>query len=270
MLQVSDGESAVTGDCLDESFLELTPEIQRQAVFYESMNTQSKSFDSYRGLTRSNIEDLVTQGDSRAMVVRGAMAEMEARGYSDSMAFEFLWNINADVTRRLNPEDLSEEQRGHLQEAADYYYQAALNGRLLVLPYYGAAVSYISGGPVEQGWIDKVAYDQLDETRKKKSVSPAYIFYLLAFDIAPGLYETDLGRRGGLAYYRNDVSEAIVAGFRAEFEEKLAAGSADREDVIAKLEQTTPIEEILQDYCDSVQDKRWRISELALRRYMRE
>lgn len=175
-------------DCLTPAQVESHPmfldEFERLTPFL----AMGADFGSYRSLTRESLQDLARQNDSGAMVVLGRMAELRASGVDEDRAVDFLDVTESVVVSTSGSKLPRAERRVEFLVAADWYYRAALHGRLLALARYGSTVASAGKGPVELGWMTADEYDSLPD-RQKPWFSPTSIYHHLPYVLMPELQE---------------------------------------------------------------------------------
>lgn len=218
---IGSSESASeTENCLSESMLETHPVMMDELERLDPYVVNSGSISDYRNLAESELRHLIAQGDSGAMAVLGAMHVMRARGLPDSDAVPYLLLEEPSLLSYQYKLPHTEEQRRHYQFAADWFYKAALHGRLLALINVGDQLVTLGKTPVDLGWISTEDYDQL--TRAQKSTfNAANVYQAVAFTIAPqvevGFFEEiGLGFASVFAKRFADIAEPIATQFRSD------------------------------------------------------
>jgi len=171
------------------------PQLLQDMYRLGSVSAGGANIDAYRGVDDASLRSYAEQGDGAAMAVVGAKAVMRAFDKDESRAIELLsggFHVE-ELTLQLGsvPPDVGME----LNDAAYWFYQAALHGRLFALQHYGSVRSKLFGGPVGLGWISQEAYDALG-AKERMALVPANLYLQVAYDLAPQLRE---GFLGGLA-----------------------------------------------------------------------
>jgi len=138
----------------------------------------------FRGLDEAEILGYAEQGDSAAMIVTGAILVLQAYGSNSSRAID--WLSGDGYLEDVDPDQPVSPNAGlALNDAAYWFYRAALHGRLLALQHYGEVRSQLFGGPVGLGWISRDEYDLL-ETDQRDALAPAKVYRSAALDMIPG------------------------------------------------------------------------------------
>ncbi|WP_405226033.1 hypothetical protein [Lentisalinibacter sediminis] len=238
--------------CLTVSQLERHPVFVRDMDRFHAVSDSGPSIALYRGLTEQQLLEFAAQGDSAAMVVLGAMSVMRAREWPEEQAVPYLMLEDPDLMFYTFNRPLSEEFLGHMARAREWYYRAALHGRVMVLHRVGESLSLEKGGAVELGWIEAEEYDSLSE-QEQASLMPSNIFSMLAFEVAPGLKSGPLGRLIADLMSRNDRQRAIVDRLAKRFTRDLDEAGLDP---VSVPESTAPaIEDLLDQLCESELDR---------------
>jgi len=235
-------------DCLSPAQLRTHPLVVGDADRMDSASISGRTIASYRGLSAADLNDLAMQGDSAAMAVLGAVSVMRARGLADDNAVPYLRHEDRSLHTDVTSQPLEAATVKHYQEARDWYYRSALNGRLLALYRVGEIDGIIRGGAVGLGWIEKDEYESL-LGYEKTAIDPSIIYNLLALEIAPQLRDGIFAVIYQGQRPRTEQQWAILAKLEKQFDQ-------DREE--AKLppidipESTAPpMEELLPLICDS-------------------
>ena len=173
-------------DCISPAQLESDPVLAEEYARFDSLVTSGPTIESYRGLSSAMLAGLADQGDSAAMAVLGAVSLMRAMELPEDQAVAFLLleqtaPRSAGIAKPIEP-----AKAKHLEEASDWFYRAALHGRLLALQNVGEIMAIVAGSPVELGWISPHEYDAL-EVFERHALDPANVYGALAFEIAPEL-----------------------------------------------------------------------------------
>lgn len=159
--------AATDGHCLNPSQFETHPMFMNEAAQTNLLSSGGPQVDVFRGHTREQVLSFADQNDSAAMVVLGAMAMMRGRGEDESRAFDYLYPKTGDNLR--GPQFgvvVTESAALEYQTAYDWFYKAALHGRLIALSNAGEALNLIEPNPIKQGWITREDYDALPKHEK--------------------------------------------------------------------------------------------------------
>ena len=190
--------------CLTLAQLESHPSVVKESYRFDAAGDSGPSIAAYRGLTEQEIRNFADQGESAAMVVLGAMSVMRARGWPVEQAVPYLMFENPDLMEYEYSRPISRQVAGHMAKAREWYYKAALHGRVMVLSRVGQLLSDERGGAVGLGWIGASEYDGLSGD-EQFALSPWFVYYVLSFEVAPAL---KTGPRGG------SMSEVFPMGER--------------------------------------------------------
>ena len=209
-----------TISCLNEALLETHPIMMDELRRLDPYTVNMESIAAYRDLAQSELSSLIDQGDSGAMAVVGAMHEMKARGWPESYAVPYLLHEGPDQSSNSAGLPAAEEQKRHYEQAAKWFYQAALHGRVLALTYVGRQLDNMGSSPVDLGWISADEYNQL--TRAERSTfNAANVYQAVAYTIAPeleiGLFD-DENAGFGTAFAKrfSSIAEPIAAKYRSD------------------------------------------------------
>lgn len=240
-----------SSSCLTLAQLESHPLIVEDARRFDAVGDSDPSIAAYRGFTEQELRAFAAQGESSAMVVLGAMSVMRARGWPPEQAVPYLLFEDRDLMVHEFSHPHSEETRGHMAQAREWYYKAALHGRVMVLSRVGRLLSDERGGPVGLGWIDAAEYDGLSED-EKEALSPWWVYYDLSFEVAPAL---KTGPHGGsmldilpLQERRRAIVEQLKDRFFRDLED------AGLELVSVPESVAPPIEDLMNLLCEGELD----------------
>lgn len=234
-------------NCLSESQLQSHPLLSDEWARFDSLSVTGPTIASYRGLSYTELEHLVTQGDSAAMAVLGAISFMRARGLDDSDAVSYLLSEENGQTGYRFTRPLREDLRTNYEQAREWFYQAALHGRLLSLQKVGEMTWIIDGGPVDLGWITKDEYETLGPY-ERSALDPIMIYQELAIVIAPQVGSGPFWESVSEYLPRIDQQQNVLAELARQFEQDLADAGLPQVDV---PESTAPaLEELRSMLCD--------------------
>ena len=246
----SAGDSAQP--CLTVEQLERHPILVRDSYRFDAVSGSGSSIASYRGLTEQELLDFAAQGDSGAMVVLGAMAVMRAREWPEEKAVPYLLLEDPELIFYKSDRPFSEKFLAHMARAREWYYKAALHGRVMALHRVGDLLSFERGGAVELGWIDAAEHDSLSE-QEKIALMPANLYSMLAFEVAPALKSGPLGTLIADLMPRSDRQQAIVDRLAERFYRDLDDAGLD---FVSIPESTAPpIDDLLDLLCESELDR---------------
>ena len=179
-------------DCLSPEQLESHPLFYAEAQRIDAVAVTGPTIQSYRGISPEVLENLAAQGDSAAMAVLGAVSLLKARNITADKAVPFLLLEDTSVYSYTSTHPLDEQAIEHLHEAYRWFYQAALHGRVLALPYAGHAKGILQEGAVGMGWIEQGEFDSL-KGMAKSAYEPMTVYNALAFELAPELRDGPFG-----------------------------------------------------------------------------
>lgn len=204
--------------CLTLDEFRAHPEARRVIGQLDSIAATGTDIETYRALDESTVRGFAEQGDSAAMVVVGAISVMRAHGIDESRAVDWLNRIEDSEDLKLQTQRLSPEAGLALNDAAYWFYQAALNGRVLALQYYGQVRSMLFGGPIGLGWISREEYESLERSQVSELL-PVNLYRQVAFDLAPQLALLDESRDTASG---SEIARRIRGDLVGEFNQTLA------------------------------------------------
>ena len=215
--------------CLSLLQLQDLPTVAQDAARLAALQTHGLPIAPYESFDDTTLHAFADQGDSAAMAVIGAAAVMRAYDVDEALATDWLNNEYAITDLDIGRTQLSSDASLQLNEAAYWFYEAALHGRLFALRHYGSVRSRLFGGPIGLGWISQDKYDELDD-RDRSLLQPFNVYTQVAYDIAPQL------REGLLADLSRDLPEsdlqlAIRESLLAEFEDTMSESGLQRVEV---------------------------------------
>jgi hypothetical protein len=209
--KVSAQESAVADiddllECLSADELRDHPVIRQYMSQIDAASVEGTEVEVFRGLDEATVRGYAEQGDSAAMAVMGALQVMRAYRIPDSQALDWL-NRNGKIDGQKRPEPLPADASLALNDAAYWFYEAALNGRLMALQHYGQVRGTLFGGPVGLGWIVQEEYDALEGIQRDE-LFPVNMYRRVAIDLIPGSERIPL---------RSEIAERVRNEIHNEF-----------------------------------------------------
>ena len=186
------GTQVDASNCLSQEQLESDPVLAAEIARFDALATSGPTIESYRGLSSAELAGLANQGDSAAMAARGAISVMRAMNLDENRAIDYLVLEETSLRTFSFQRPLKMETMAHLEEARDWFYRAAVHGRLLALQSAGEILGVVGGSPTELGWIPQDEYETL-EGYERHALDPANVYGALAFEIAPELRSGPLG-----------------------------------------------------------------------------
>lgn len=182
----SDAPGCLTRRELEDSLLS-GPDAQR----LHAVSVGGPDFEAYRGLDDASLRAYADQGDAAAMAIMGANAVMRAYDRSESGALPWL-NDEQSIYQATSEGMLTAEASLELNDAAYWFYQAALHGRVYALVNYGIVRNRLFSGPVGLGWLSQEEFDTMDE-EQRVAWQVENVYRQAVYDIAPQLGEGTLG-----------------------------------------------------------------------------
>lgn len=243
---------ASTPPCLTLEQLEYHPALLQDAYRLDALSDGGPTIASYRGLSEQDLLNLTVQGDSAAMVILGAMSIMRARKWPVEKAVPFLLHEEPELMSYRIERPLSAEFRSHMGQARQWFYKAALHGRILALYRVGDALSFEQGGAVELGWIDKQEYERLSKN-EKTALMPANVYNMLAYEVAPELKSGPFGAIATEVMPGTEQQRIIVDGLLTQFSRDLE--DAGLQPVVVAESTVPPMEELLSLLCEGESDR---------------
>ena len=205
--------------CLSEAMIESHPMMWDELARLQPFGTRGDHISSYRGLSESQLLAAIDQQDSAAMTVLGATYEVRARDLPDSKAVPFLNHEEQDLMSYRYSLPLSEAQVENREQAAYWYYQAALHGRLMALTHVGDQLDVLQQSPVDLGWIGQSEYDSLSRAQKS-TFNAATVYTTAIYTIAPeleiGLFPETIDSWRRMARRFDIAVPAIVEKYRSD------------------------------------------------------
>ncbi len=212
------GTATASEPCIRESEFPGTAAGQQLMARYTAIGTAGPHMEDYRAVDPATLNSLAEQGDSAAMAALGARAMLRGLQQPESRALDWLSFEVRDEPRFAEPP--TPEAALHYNEAAHWFYQAALRGRLTALMHYGTAREALFGDAIGQGWIDAEDYEGLS-TSEKSSLLPTNVYNSMMFQLAPELGDDPLF--GIAPRLEQALVETVRAPLVAEFHADLAA-----------------------------------------------
>lgn len=201
--------------CLSVRAFEEHPLVQEDVNRMHTVTAGGPDIDAYRGIDAVSLGSYAEQGDSAAMAVVGARSVLRAFGMSPSRAIEWL-NGELLIPELLQDGDpLAADAALKLNDAAYWFYQAALHGRVFALQQYGTVRGRLFGGAVGLGWISAEDFRKLDAPARSLLL-PGNVYQRAAFDLVPQLQGGALGIIASLvpeSARQGEIRAVIVADF---------------------------------------------------------
>jgi hypothetical protein len=241
--------------CLTERQLESHPLILKDGERLHSVATNGPQIEIFRGVSEGSLRSFAAQGDSAAMAVLGARAVMRALGLDEQRAVPWLQFEDVNMETMLPGKTFSEPALFELDEAARWFYRAAMHGRLYALRNYGEVIAARHGGPVGLGWIEDEDFRSLS-SRERSALYPSNVYQNVANGIAPQLTEGALGWFGNFLTFRTEREQTIRTRVTDEFHE--ASVAADLPPTVVADTASPDLEVLFSQACASVIDERLR------------
>lgn len=170
--------------CLTVDELNRHPLILKLQSQADAAATNGIDIEKFRGIDDASVRGYADQGDAAAMAVVGAMSVMRAYKVDTTRAVDWLANGGAMDGVVMEQQQMSSDAGLALNDAAYWFYQAALNGKVMALRHYGQVRGQLFGGPVGLGWIEQQDYDALDREQQLE-LSPGNIYSNVAMEMNP-------------------------------------------------------------------------------------
>ncbi len=219
-----------TGECRPTKWFSSDPRL----LEYRSVESAALQFGSggsgHNILSDAELDRLIEQDDTLAMTFRANRIVKRTRARRGS---------------------LTESDLESLELASKLYYRAALQGRVYALHGFGTVQELVHGGPVELGWIERKAYEELSPMQKS-ALSPDYIYMSLIFDVAPNLGRSYVGLsiRAQLPP-EFDKQEEVRRRLLGQFAARRAQLSVPAFSVLYPAPSYS-LEEVIGEYCDDI------------------
>jgi len=173
--------------CLTYTEARRDPGLRREMERLRGAGLLRDDFEPYRHVEDETLEDLAVTGETAAMMVLGQRRLLAALGQDPANAVDRL--TGGPSPQEGGSIDLEAINKGLLDEAADWFYRAALNGRIYALQEYGYARQWREGlleAPVRLGWVDETDWGRM--TRMEQAAwSPWNVYAEAIYDLAPSL-----------------------------------------------------------------------------------
>jgi len=235
-----------TTECLTMDQVREHPIVRQLMNQLDAAASRGADIEIFRGLDESEVLGYAEQGDAAAMVVIGAMLALRAYDADSSKAFDWLTGDGHLVGVDLEY-PMSSEASLALNDAAYWFYQAALNGRLMALQHYGQVRSQLFGGPVGLGWTTREEYDSLDADQKNE-LMPQNMYHRVATDMIPGSDEGFIqGSKRLLA--TGEFADRVRNGLHHEF--NMALSDSGLPSPVTAVADPAEFEKLRSQICDS-------------------
>lgn len=205
-----------TLDCLTWDELNAHPHVRQLQGRADAAATNGAEIEKFRGIDDVSVLGYADQGDSAAMVVVGAMSVMRAYRMDVSRAVDWLANGGDLEGVVMQQQQMSSDASLALNDAAYWFYQAALHGRVFALRHYGQVRGQLFGGPVGLGWIGQAEYDDLGPEQQQE-LWPVKLYGHAASAMKPSPDESAIQRSARMASGGELVAE-ILAEIQNEFD----------------------------------------------------
>ncbi len=246
-------------DCLTYSEVRRHPGLRQEIERVRAAGLLRDDLEVYRSVDEAALEGLADTGDTGAMMVLGQRQLLAGQGRDPRRAVDLL---NPGVASRegAGPIDLEVLDRDLLEEAAGWFYRAALHGRVYALTQVGEALSWRGGfldAPVELGWVDQDPWKTMTIT-EKSYWRPVYVYAKTVYDVAPSL-STGLGEFG----YRLSLQESVETQalrdriVRRFLEDQQAAGLPPVDIPAADFDLREFVERLCPGVADSLERDGW-------------
>lgn len=207
-------------DCLPVDELNRHPLVLKLQSQADTAATDGIDIEKFRGIDDATVRGYADQGDSAAMVVVGAMSVMRAFRVDTSRAVDWLANGGALDGVVMEQQEMSPDAGLALNDAAYWFYQAALHGKVFALRHYGQVRDQLFGGPVGLGWIEQQDYDAL-ERDQQLVLSPARIYGSAAAAMRP-VPDENVSRTPVSKSPVSEIAERVLFDIRSNFDDSIA------------------------------------------------
>ncbi|MGI9205454.1 MAG: hypothetical protein ACR2Q3_15680 [Woeseiaceae bacterium] len=203
-------------DCITTAELNAHPLIRQFQSQADAAATNGADIEKFRGVDDASVRGYADQGDSAAMVVVGAMSVMRAFRVDASRAVDWLDNGGELEGVVMEQQQMSSDAGLALNDAAYWFYQAALHGKVFALQHYGQVRGQLFGGPVGLGWIEQQDLDALD-LQQQQELRPGKIYARAAMRMNPAP-DASAGQNPNPVVAGSEITERLLADIRSEFD----------------------------------------------------
>jgi len=206
-------------DCLTYPEARRNPGLRREFERMRGAGLLMDDVEPYRHVDDATLTAFSGTGDTAAMMVLGQRRLLAALGGDPAMAVDRL--ARNPVSQEGGSVDLEAIDSELLDEAAGWFYRAALHGRIYALHKYGDALQWREGlidAPARLGWVDQAEWTGM--TRMEQAAwSPPNVYAEAIYDLAPALTTgfSGIGYNLGLKSDKTQVlRDRIVKRFLAD------------------------------------------------------
>ena len=234
-------------DCLTADELNALPLIRQLRSQADAAATNGADIERFRGIDDVSVRGFADQGDSAAMVVVGAMSVMRAFRMDASRAVDWLANGGELEGVVMEQQQMSSDASLALNDAAYWFYQAALHGKVFALQHYGQVRGQLFGGPVGLGWIEQAEYDALGP-QQQQELRPVNIYGSAAMAMKPAP-DASISQSSARKSSASEVAKQILTDIRHEFD--VAVVDADLPQPAASMSDIAEFESLRSQVCAS-------------------
>lgn len=202
-------------DCLRVDELNRHPLVLKLQSQADAAATDGIDIEKFRGIDDATVRGYADQGDAAAMVVVGAMSVMRAFRVDTSRAVDWLANGGALDGVVMEQQQMSSDASLALNDAAYWFYQAAVHGKVAALRHYGQVRGQLFGGPVGLGWLTQEEHAALD-LQLKQALQPANVYAGAAATMNP-VPPSVANQDSQLAIVQSEITARVIAEIRSEF-----------------------------------------------------
>ena len=144
------------------------------------------------------------------MVVLGQRRLLSGQGRDPDLAVDLL--ALTPIPEHRDPGRIERLDRALLDEAADWFYRAALHGRVYALQGYGNAVGWREGlleAPVSLGWVDEAVWEDMTTKQRQILWNPPNVYAEAVYDLAPELTTGISGVAYEILLAKTDETQAV-------------------------------------------------------------
>lgn len=160
--------------------------LQRELERLSGAGLLMDDVEPYRHVDDATLTAFSATGDTAAMMVLGQRRLLAALGGDPAMAVD---RLAPPLSQEGGSVDLEAIDSELLDEAAGWFYRAALHGRIYALQKYGDALQWREGlieAPVRLGWVEQAEWSGM--TRMEQAAwHPTNVYAEAIYDLAPAL-----------------------------------------------------------------------------------
>jgi len=242
--------------CLTEEMLRDHPLVMQDVSRLLPVIANGPDIDAYRGVDAATVEQYAMQGDSAAMAVLGATSVMRAFRLNETQAIDYL-NSEVFVQDLSAGKDvLTADASLALNNAAHWFYQAALHGRVMSLYHYGLVRDRLFGGPVGLGWISQQEFDGLS-LQQRANLHGRSVYQSVVYNLVPNLSDFDVVAAMPGLQQPKELFEDLRAQLTREYLRELDDAGLELVDVPARSKEE--VDALMAQACKSALQPKARV-----------